>query len=87
MLLDMFSAHPAAATKIGVESLRIQLVFLLSNDTDTIQSLNRRVFGALKAHTSQLRGIQYHKTHGQKAARVQMAENLTISWEQITPDI
>jgi hypothetical protein len=60
----MFSAHRTAVTKVAAESLRIQFVFIPLGWTDTLQPLDRRVFGALKAYARQLLDIQSQEKHG-----------------------
>jgi hypothetical protein len=83
----MLSAHRAAVIKATTEGLGIQFVFISQGCTNTLQPLDRRFFGFLKALARQLWRTQYYAMHGAKIAHVQMVENLIVSWDRITPDL
>jgi hypothetical protein len=49
LILDSYSVHRAAATKTVARRLGIQLHFIPAGWTDTLQPLDRYIFGALKS--------------------------------------
>jgi hypothetical protein len=86
LLLDTFAAHRAAITKAAAEYWRIQLVYIPPGCTDSLQPLDRRIFGILKGYARQLWRTRYHQAPGAKTTRSMMTHNLLVAWERITPD-
>lgn len=84
LILDTYSAHRAQVVREVAHLWEIQLVFIPPGCTDTLQPLDRRVFGVLKAYARQLWRQQYHASHAQKTTREQMAINLCEAWRRIT---
>jgi hypothetical protein len=86
VLLETFAAHLAAVTKAAVEQRGIKLAYIPPGSTESLQPLDRRIFGIFKAYARQLWRTHYHKTHGKKTTRSMMANNLLIAWDRITAD-
>jgi hypothetical protein len=59
-------------------------MFIPPGYTERLQSLDRRVFGVLKACTRQMWRTQYHETMAQKVTKAMVAEGLSEAWNQIT---
>jgi hypothetical protein len=86
VLLDTFSAHRAFITRAAAEQWGIELIFIPPGCTDTLQPLDRRMFGILKAYARQLWRTHYHESVCAKTTRAMMAHNLIVSWDWITAE-
>jgi hypothetical protein len=86
VLLDTFAAHRALTTRAAADHWGVELIFIPPGCTDTLQPLDRRIFGILKAYARQLWRTHYHETEGGKTTRSMMANNLLVAWARITAD-
>jgi hypothetical protein len=85
LILDTYAAHRAEIVREIARLWGIDLVFIPPGCTDSLQPLDRRVFGALKGYARQQWRMRYHRTHGAKVKRPEIARGLQEAWERITP--
>jgi hypothetical protein len=82
-----YSVYHTNLVREAAEQCGAKLVFIPPGCTDRSQPLDLRVLGVLKSYARQLWRTQYHRSHGAKTSRAQMAKNHIDAWDRISPDV
>ena len=87
LLLDVYRAHTCQSVKDLAGSLKIHLHFIPAGYTPTLQPLDRRIFGALKAKARGYWYQHYSLTPGVKHTKKSAVRTLLSCWSNMSPEL
>jgi hypothetical protein len=83
LLLDQFNAHDTPTVHDEASTLNIHLVFILKDGTGKYQTLDRRVFEALKSKGRAKWARYYEANPGRVCTREITADLLLTFWDEL----
>jgi hypothetical protein len=83
LILDTYAAHRCQEVRDMAESLNIQLHFIPAGATDTMQPLDRYVFGAMKASYRRIYMRRLAEHGPRKLTKRDFLIQLMAAWEAV----